>query len=160
MTTMNYDLALHTLFRHSNLPVTDPALDPYGLVYCVSSIQWDSHPPDPREIVATFAKFANEIIECLECINKDINGDLPSSNTGERKVLDTRLVLAVSQIVTDCMFSLISWRLGGNVRESILSGLARATWTVACGWNAILHGDIDSLEEHVALESPFFESTE
>jgi hypothetical protein len=46
----------------------------------------------------------------------------------------------------------ILWRSNGRFDVNILIRLDIALWTIAACYDAILAGDIDSLEDHVDLE--------
>lgn len=154
---MNYDLDLLTLLRQANLPcIACETSYNDSMTYYIESISHAPHKIDSDEVLEALNNNMNEIIICLNVVNKKLNGDIPSSTIGGPLVVDHHLVMAVSQIINSCNFLLTSWVSQCDCPVVVLNRLAYIVWSISCAWNAVLHGDIDSLEDHIALESLAF----
>jgi hypothetical protein len=66
--------------------------------------------------------------------------------------VDRILSLAVSSIIDDGWKYYLLWKAKNRFSERFLNQLALALWAISCAWVLVLHGDIDSLREHVGYE--------
>jgi hypothetical protein len=97
---------------------------------------------------------ADDLISCLEVVNRHVNGETPSASVGtdkERRI-DRRLTYAVAAVITSGVEHFL--RLVGDsaTDDSAALGMGKELWRVSCAWEMVLAGDIDSLPEHIKLE--------
>jgi hypothetical protein len=98
------------------------------------------------------AHFVTEIIDCLESVNQELNGENPPENPAPWRPVDRVLSLAVSSIIDDGWRYYLLWKAKNRFSECFLNQLALALWAISCAWVLILHGDIDSLRKYVLYE--------
>jgi len=144
---VDYERALQKVSHHANLTEAEEE-------------GWSSFVGDLLDARATGAvpnlrESTDDLISCLDVVNRHVNGETPSASVGvgkERRI-DRRVAYAVGGIITSGVEHHL-W-LMDNVatdRSSALS-MAKALWRVSCAWEAVLAGDIDSLSEHLELEA-------
>lgn len=68
--------------------------------------------------------------------------------TGEETGIERSLVYAVNGLLTACVNEAAPSRFD----ESFRIQMYRLTWRIVTAWDAILAGDIDSIQEHVQME--------
>lgn len=90
-----------------------------------------------------------DIIDCLEVLNRQVNQEAGAE--AQLRTLDPQMVYAASGIVLDCLDKALELRRT-DAQSGIASDLLRAAWRVQCAWDALLAGDIENLQEHVAGE--------
>ena len=94
-----------------------------------------------------------EIIECLEVINKKWNGAVPSNTSDGEKEIERYLVNALSQIIHSCWEYFREWQESKLFKAEILNQLSFTAWSISWAWNLVLAGDIDSITEYLEIES-------
>ena len=62
--------------------------------------------------------------------------------------LPRNVVYAISGLLNHCFSTSLLKKIDPNVRQQFLE----LGWKIACGWDAVLAGDIDNITEHVELE--------
>jgi hypothetical protein len=105
-------------------------------------------------VVPNLREPADDLIACLDVVNRHVNGETPSASVGgdkERRI-DRRLTYAVAAAITSGVERFL-WLVGDPAtdRSSALA-MGKDLWRVSCAWEAVLAGDIDSLPEHIELE--------
>lgn len=94
----------------------------------------------------------NEIIDCLESVNRHINGQIPSESRDKQDRLPRLLVGALSGMLMLCLDALMVVEQRKGINAPSAARLREAAWKIECAWNAVLDGDIDNIREHVELE--------
>jgi hypothetical protein len=91
----------------------------------------------------------DDLLAAFAALNRDLNGDVPSASSDPGGELPVRVAYAVSEI-------------GRMLRKAIpaLPSANRAAWVVDTAWNAVLAGDVDDLDEYVALEGAASDSAQ
>ncbi len=144
---MNYEQALRRLSHHANLTDAEEEGWP-SLVGILFEAKRAGVVPDLREP-------ADDLISCLDVVNRHVNGETPSASAGadrERRI-DRRLTYAVAAVITSGVEHFL-WLVDNPATDtsSALLAMGKELWRVSCAWEAVLAGDIDSLAEHVELE--------
>ncbi len=99
-----------------------------------------------------FDESTNEIIDCLECVNWHINGQIPSESREKQEQLPRLLVGALSEMLMLCLDVLLLVEQRKKIDAPSAAALGKVAWRIECTWNAVLDGDIDNIREHVELE--------
>ena len=94
----------------------------------------------------------NEIIDCLESVNRHINGQIPSEGLSKQEQLPRLLVGALSGILMLCLDAILVVEQRQGKDSPSAARLRKAAWKIECAWNAVLDGDIDNIRQHVQLE--------
>lgn len=139
---MEYELAYKKLANHANL--TDQMLEEESLVFNL----WQSV---RMEHLPKLESLRDDVLDCFEVVNKSINGDEPSTSFSKSSVIDIKLTLAATSIIEGCVEYSLIWDKRTLYTDEARNLLRETTWLLLCGWNAVLHGDIDSITEHVQL---------
>lgn len=111
-----------------------------GVIYRMCTVPESSH---------ALPAAVRDVVRCLEVINHDVNGAVPSKIKGivERKAIDPRAIYAISVI------QIAGWEyLVPKMKDQLSTDsrqLAIALWAVSFAWSQILDGDIDSLHEEL-----------
>lgn len=85
----------------------------------------------------------DDVITTLEALNHEVNGNVPSETAASARTISTDIAYAVAEIS----------RMLRSYEERAADGRgAEAAWMVDTAWLAVLAGDIDDVEEHVAEE--------
>jgi hypothetical protein len=105
-------------------------------------------------VVPNLREPTDDLIACLEVVNRHVNGETPSASVGtdkERRI-DGRLTYAVAAAITSGVEHFLLLVGDSATDASAALAMGRDLWRVSCAWEAVLAGDIDSLPEHVELE--------
>ena len=86
---------------------------------------------DSEEVVRQLEKYTATVVDCLETVNRRLNGDPPSLSLDKMKQLDRGLAAAISEIITECMSSLLRLQRVSCVPDSVTSTLTLAAWRVS-----------------------------
>lgn len=143
--SMNYDDAYQRLKNHANLPNDLPE----ELSICWTL--WKIHSTGSQ---ADLTSLLDDIMECLECINRYFNGAVPSetSDSGKCSVADRWLLYSIQCILQDGFTKALLWRRTNKLDEGFIEHVEEVFFAIGCAWEAVLAGDIDSLSTHVSLE--------
>ncbi len=90
-----------------------------------------------------------DCLQTLAVLNREMNGDVPSSTVGGVEEVPRSLVYAVSEIVRmlrDCQ------EHAESKGQSDAAVFAKAAWRIETAWSAVLAGDIDNILKHVEGE--------
>jgi len=102
----------------------------------------------PRGRVAK--EFADSVADCLNtlaALNRELNGELPSSGAVRAADVPRKLVYAMTEIVRmirEC------WQQAGD--QEAAGVLARAAWRVETAWSAVVAGDVEDIPKHIEEE--------
>jgi hypothetical protein len=87
-----------------------------------------------------------DLLAGLEALNHDLNGVVPSESPSAADTIPLDVVYAVTEVLAQL-------RAHANAATSgRASALSRALWRAETAWRAVLAGDIDDLNEHLAEE--------
>jgi hypothetical protein len=141
-TGMTYQDACLRLANHANLAGEQlPADESFAVVLGIASRR--HAPPDLRAVLA-------DIIACLEAVNHELNGPVPSESIGGNKERDIAAVAyAVSGIVVYGLQARRRWEREGLFTPQDRDGLLEAVYRIAYAWDQVLAGDIDDILEGV-----------
>ena len=143
---VDYEQALRRLSHHANLTEAEGE-GPSSFVGLLFEARTAGVVPDLREPT-------EDLISCLDVVNRHINGETPSASVGadkERRI-DRRLTYAVAAVITSGVEHFL-WSLDDPATDtSSALAMGKDLWRVSCAWEAVVAGDIDSLSEHVELE--------
>lgn len=93
----------------------------------------------------------DEIVQCFEVVNHQMNGTLPSESIARETLIPRRLVAAITTMIIVCLET--AFELQRQSKDSRLSNtLQTNAWKLVCAWDAILAGDIDDISNHIRLE--------
>jgi hypothetical protein len=93
---------------------------------------------------AGFEEAVGDVIACLENLNRFNN----EGEKGTLEILNPHVVYSISGMMVAGTELAIRRQQAGEDSSKLLIG----TWKIACAWDAVLAGDIDSISEHVILE--------
>jgi hypothetical protein len=144
---VDHEQALRRLSHHANLTEAEGE-GPSSFVGILVEARTAGVVPDLREPT-------DDLISCLDVVNRHINGETPSACVGadkERRI-DRRLIYAVAAAITSGVEHFL-WLVDSSSTDiSAALAMGKEVWRVSCAsWEAVLAGDIDSLTEHVELE--------
>ena len=142
MDSVDYKLALRRLSHHANLTEAQGE-GRSGFVGGLLEAKGAGAVPDLREP-------PDDLISCLEVVNRQVNGETPSASVaGEARQIDRRLAYVMAAVITGGMEQLL--RLVDDPAIDTLSVLAMGEdlRRVSCAWEPVLAGDIDSLRGHI-----------
>ena len=145
---MDYKTAFERLLNHANLPFgLARAPDDESYLYHL----W--HAGHEKIFSSSIAEAYDNIIICLEVINEELNGPMPSEST-EQKVseIDRTLAYAMQVIIIGGWRYYIEWNKNQIFGQSVLNEVAHFNWGIGWAWEGVLAGDVDSIQEHVTME--------
>jgi hypothetical protein len=146
VTAVDYEQALLRLSHHANLTEAE------GEGW--SSFVGTLFEAKTAGVVPNLREPTDDLIACLEVVNRHVNGETPSASVGadkERRI-DRRLTYAVTAVITSGVEHFL-WSLDDSATDtSSALAMGKDMWRVSCAWEAVFAGDIDSLPEHVELE--------
>jgi hypothetical protein len=156
---MNFTEAVGRLRNHSNLlrPEEEFYEDRASFVYLLFELEQNKFESGKNHFESGLAACLDNILECLEVANRELNGAKPSEKdrAGSLVPIDYMVAYAVSGIVFGGLSTYRKWQAIGGPSAEAGALLLRAVWTVAGAWDDVLAGDIDSLRENAELESRF-----
>ena len=137
---MKYETARDKLFNHANFATgLSHAPDDESLLWTLWNAQQLKTEPD------NLAALTEDIVRCLEIVNKSWNGAIPSETLDVEKKLERYLVAALHQIIYSCLDYRLEWQEAKLFNAELLHQLSLTAWTISAAWNAVLAGDIDSI---------------
>jgi hypothetical protein len=143
---MDYEQALRRLAHHANL--TEAKGEGWssfvGLLFEAKT----------AGVVPNLREPTDDLISCLEVVNRHLNGETPSASVGSDKErrIDRRLTYAVATVTTSGVEHFL-WSVGDSATDtSSALAMGKDLRRVSYAWEAVLAGDIDSLPEHIKLE--------
>ena len=141
---MNFETAKKRLFNHANLPQGPAdAPDQQSLLFILSDARRSNVAP------AALSSLRRDVIDCLEVVNRELNGALPSNTFGGKTEIERDAAYAVSRILHGCWDCFLAWRRNDLFTPEARRELAYCAWSISFAWTAVLAGDIDSLHEEV-----------
>ena len=142
---MQFEEATARLQNHSNAPSHLPEESSF-----LSALWRIENTRTPADLTPLY----EDILDCLEVVNKALNGAVPSEVEGSAKsaAINRWLANSVTYILHRGWTDYYLWRQESAFGPSFLDGLFQMLWGVSCAWGAVLDGDIDSLREHIQLE--------
>jgi len=90
-----------------------------------------------------------DIIDCLDHLNRQMNQEAGAE--AQCRMMDRQMVYAASGIVWACLDKGMELRRT-DAQSTIASHLLSTAWRVLCAWDALVAGDVESLQSHVASE--------
>jgi hypothetical protein len=90
-----------------------------------------------------------DIIDCLDRLNRQVNQEAGAE--AQSRMMDRQIVYAASGIVGACLDKVMELRRI-DAQSAMASDLLGVAWRVQCAWDALVAGDVESLQSHVALE--------
>ena len=145
---MTYEQAYARLLNHSNLVASDAGnlADEESFLFTLWKAEKDKSAPVLNHLY-------EDILSCLEVVNRDVNGDTPSETTvRDKSQLDRSLVNAMWYITHSGWENHRRWELDGTFERPLRDDLALTLWRISCAFGAVLDGCSDSLAEHVRNE--------
>ncbi|HZN69573.1 MAG TPA: hypothetical protein VFB66_30135, partial [Tepidisphaeraceae bacterium] len=139
----DYERARLRLLNHANIP--DVRLDSPHESFCY--VLWRGEvskvPPD-------LSPLATDVIACLETANREMNGQMPSSESGRQnaRVLED-VAYAVSGIIASGIRYHRRWSRRSTFDAPVLDAVEDATYCVALAWDQVLAGDVDELRREI-----------
>lgn len=90
-----------------------------------------------------------DVLDCLEVVNRAVNGDVPSETFAKARPLDAELVYSVAEILHE------GWELVvfETPSEPAASEMFLIFWAISHAWVSVLAGDIDSLRDEIRFEA-------
>ena len=141
---MDYSEAIKRIANHANKPMDDDIAPEESLVFNLWQANRD-------KIFPSIDKLVRDILNCLEIVNLYLNGSNPSS-TSNKKIPDFELVMSISLIITAIQEYELIWQKRLLFEENELKIIRLALWKISQAWCAVLHGDIDSIENELHLQ--------
>jgi hypothetical protein len=143
---VDYEQALRRLSHHANLTEAEGEgwSSFVGLLFEAKT----------AGVVPNLREPTDDLISCLDVVNRHLNGERPSASVGadkERRI-DRRLGYAVAAVITSGVEHFLCSVEDSATGTSSALAMGKELWRVSCAWEAVLAGDIDSLPEHVELE--------
>ncbi|WP_400191795.1 hypothetical protein [Hymenobacter sp. B81] len=140
---MDYPTALEQLRRHAGLAKSKPTAADFQYVLYLISDKQKFLPLQP---------LAADVLACLEVVNRHLNGTQPADTDDVDKapVLDRELVYAVNSLLTAGR-KYAAWMAAESGFEAAqVEEMRRAVQSIELGWNFVLAGDSNSIEQEVA----------
>jgi hypothetical protein len=141
---MDYLEAIKRLANHANIPRDDSIAPSESMTFNL----WAAN---KNSIFFNVEEFKKDIILCLEAVNRHVNGEIPSKTTSKKEI-DRHIVLCVCLIVAYAQEYALFWRKSSRFKQIEIDRLYMLSWEISQAWCAVLHGDIDSLEDGILLE--------
>lgn len=142
---LSFENACTRLYSHANFP---SELAPYESLGYLLRIADRSATP----VALSHAR--EDILTYLETLNRYLNGEVPSETAAPSKLqsLDRKLVYSVAAIIGDCACFYIRWTRAQRFTRDFREEVAKLCATIASAWEALLAGDVDSIESYLAAE--------
>lgn len=139
---MDYPTALEKLLRHAGLSKQKPVAEDFQYALYLISDKKAFRPVLP---------LAADIVACLEVVNQHLNGPQPAETDDAAKAptLDRPLVYALSTLLTTGRRYLVWVAQEAGFGPDAEIEMRRAVQTIELGWNFVLAGDTDSLQQAV-----------
>lgn len=145
---MTYIEATLRLLNHANL-VSDPQTEEESrhesFLFVLYQAEKDQKPPNLDPLF-------EDIVVCLEVVNQELNGTIPSqTTTAKDSDISRHLVGAVSGIITGGLYCYQQWVEKDPFDLITRNYLSRIIWCISHAWDQLLAGDIDNLREDVDM---------
>jgi hypothetical protein len=143
---MTYEEAIARVLNHAKLPPLrkSDVDEETGFLWLAWKADSTNQIPDVREAY-------RDLLACLDVINRHLNGAMPSRTNDARKSPPDRLfAYAVSSIVSATLQYYVRWSHKKNLDSATLEQFLVMAMGISCAWDAVLAGDIDSIEASVA----------
>jgi hypothetical protein len=142
---MNYQQAVNRLWNHSNLPKSFSS-ESESLIFCLYKAERNNQPPQ-------IASLVEDVIQCLEFVNKELNGPNPSETFGRTNpaVLE-QVSYPISGIIYGILRHYRIWKQTSLFDKNNLDTLLDAVLKISYAWDQVLAGDIDDLLEDLEWE--------
>jgi hypothetical protein len=139
---MTYQEACLRLANHSNLAGEQlPAEESFGQILRNASAM---HPPSGLNTLVA------DIIACLEVVNREWHGPVPSKAFGRIGVRGiVEVAYAVSGIIVDGLRYQRRWEQEGLFGQQERDALREAVYRIAFVWDQVLAGDVENLLEGI-----------
>jgi hypothetical protein len=143
---VNFDDAQMRLAIHSNVPGTNLSEHESFVFHLWQADQSRSVPK---------LDLCDDVIACLEVVNREWNGPLPSESKMriQNRQLPTDLVYSVSGIISSGLRYRRRWSRNGRFDSSICDWLEDSTYRIAYAWDQVIAGDIDDILEGFDIDS-------
>lgn len=141
MTTNNASLL--RLQQHAGLPTAGDAIPKDTLAEFIFQTQRGRSAPSLDSITA-------DIIDCLDQLNRQMKQEGAGAHA-HGTMIDRQVVYAVSGIVWACLDKALKLRRT-DATSTTASDLLSVAWRVQCAWDALVAGDVESLQSHVVSE--------
>lgn len=138
---MDYPRAMHKLLLHASRAFDNEPTPDASLTYAI----WQYR---TQKKGANFIALYRDVLDCLEVVNHQINGTVPSETT-QQGAIDAKLAIAVSAILDDGWNLTASCLLSDEEETETTRLLTLISWAISRAWTCILEGDIDSLSKAV-----------
>lgn len=142
---MDYLQALQKLRNHANMPGTNlPESESFLFALWQAGRQLRIPELEP---------LFDDIIACLEIVNRAVNTEHPSDNiAGKLEALPRSLVGDISFILSDGWHYYRRWSASKQFTESFRTQFGVMLVQLGIAWIAVLDGDIDDIRDHVRIE--------
>lgn len=144
MSRYTYEEARLRLRNHAPHP-PDEAFSSERESFCcmLGRAEREKVPPDVGPLAA-------DVIACLEAVNRERNGPVPSENVGPRddRVL-REVVYAMTGIIAEGVRCHRRWCRTDGFRAEVLDALQDAVCWIAFAWDQVIAGDIDDLAREI-----------
>jgi hypothetical protein len=145
---MEYEDARARLLNHGNLMVNGANALPDEASFLFALWQAEREKVRPN-----INSHYEDMLACLEVVNRYLNGDSPSEIAfAEKQAPDRSLVNAMWCVIHTGWERHRRWELAAMFDQGVRDDLAQKIWRISCAWGGVLDGDIDSLTEHVRNE--------
>lgn len=88
----------------------------------------------------------DDVIRCLDRLNQQMRQE-----AAHRQTVACPLVYAASGVVWICLDKAMGLQRS-DPQSHAADALLKAAWRIQCAWDALLAGDVEDLQRHVALE--------
>ena len=134
---MTIETTLSQLQRHASLE--DSIL---GGTPTISGCTWLAN-----GLAGHIADAADDVIQVLVNLNRQINGDMPSESISGDTMISRQIVFAITEIIR-----LLRSASDEAEDAGIKAEFRRQEWRISTAWYAVLSGDIDDVEQYIADE--------
>jgi|GEM_PF-6819057 len=138
---MDYQQALRKLRNHASLGECPDNEADASFAFALSRFQTAGTP-------SNFVRLYADVLDCLEVVNREINGKTPSDSF-DRRPIDPDLVVVMSALLHDGWESAVSNSLNEHPDSAVAPPFSLIFWAMSHAWTSILHGDIDSLHDEI-----------
>ena len=143
---MDYSDALKKLRNHANSPGSGLP-ESESFLFALWQAERQSCIPELRNLF-------DDILDCLETVNHELNTKQPSENIGGKaEAFPRSLVADVSGILSVSWRNYWQWSSSQQFTESFRTEFAVMLVQIGIAWDAVLAGDIDDIREDIRQNS-------